>query len=972
MLLKIIGVLSLVCVHCSVVSQTFSNRTFEMRYYTDDSSANGSTDLKGETEWMNIDQRIEFLRTYSDYAAAYFGDTELNSKMVSAKEIQNVLEHWKPQPNTTVRKTINLVEWRKMGYREGQEATSKETINSWITDENISALDGKLFIDNSKHERLLSDTINWRFKLEFSFVLEKEGLLDLILKNDDTDIISVKIKAGDITLADQKKVFPKEEEIHVVIEGDLQENGVSCYVNGQLTHDFIPFIKESTNKIVNRLEISSLNRSAVDDILLINFKNNSIESEMPYRSSILIDENFAHKNPIDGWMRNDFDDSKWEVAELPAVHGGMREAGEGLYLRGEILVDTFQQAFLEIESLDPAGEIWVNGEVVAVTRGRQPQKYDVSSFLRKGETNLIAIKVKPYYANNTMLHAPDDRHIGWFLGRTKLVLAQQRAGITSVKAHTKAIDENRAVQTHDLDIHFNGHEYFNGNVVINYYPWFPEEGTRVASIKKPVKVRPRISNVLQIDLPISNPDLWSGGKPNLYKVEVILMDSLDNAVDDYVFTTGVRTIEQKKGELLINGKPELLNGVQIMGFRTPIETMAKFHRCTPIERIAEYMLLVKKMGANMLRIHVHAEKDTVDGINDPRFAELADQLGIYLLWTTSGFMREGEAWNIDFENYPKYIAQVYNHPSIVIWEASNHPNRFKFHDTSDTHDFVKSVFRMIHNSDSSRLISPTTFWQHTHYANHEGTLDRDGKPIQAVAEFYSPRMTRGSQDAYSGYGREWSEIRKMPNVWAASVLKANNSAYFNFEHEESAAQPNWDLHKGKPWYKVPSYEWKYEEGSIGKKLDFNDWRVSQAYQAFSAWESMKKQLLIGYDGFSWCTLEGGANMGTYQKPLMDNLGHPKLAFYIHQMIYQRTWAASDDVDVAYGPDDDIRPVIHHWGESAKTDLLITLRDAHDKVIDKKSFKDIDLPEGRNTIRLPDFQFEKVNEGIYFIHYELTH
>lgn len=951
------------------LSQTSKSTAFEMRYFTKDSSANGPTDLKGEKEWLDLNKRIEFLRAYANYAATYFGDTELSSKMVSNNEIKTKLEQWKPQPNTAVRKTIDLTEWRKMGYREGQKEASEETINSWITDGGISVLDGKLTIDNSKCERLLLDTISWRFKLEFKAFVRQDGLLDLILKNGDMDIISIQIREGDLTLAHQKKAFSKQESLHVVIEGDLQENGVNCYINGQLTHDFVPFINEKANKMIDRLEIGSLSKSFVDDIFLLSFENNSTDSIMPYRSRILIDESFDHKGTVDGWMNNNFDDNGWEITQLPAVHGGMREAGESLYLRKEVFVDTFQHALLEIESLDPAGEIWINGEIVAVTTGRQPQKHDISSFLRKGENNLIAIRVKPYYTNNPMLHAPDDRHIGWFLGRSKLILTQ-KCVITSAQAHTTSIDLNNAIQTHTLGIQFNGHEYFNGSIAINYYPWFPNEGACVASIEKPIKIRPRISNTLNLDLSIPNPELWSGGNPNLYKVEVVLRDSLGEAIDDYVFTTGVRTIEQKKGELLINGKPELLNGVQIMGFRTPIETMAKFHRCTPVERIAEYMLLVKKMGANMLRIHVHAEKDTVDGINDPRFAELADQLGIYLLWTTSGFMREGEAWNIDFENYPKYIAQVYNHPSIVIWEASNHPNRFKFHDASDTHDFVRSVFQMIYSSDSSRLISPTTFWQHTHYANHEGTLDRDGKPIQAVGEFYSLRMTRGSQDAYSGYGREWSEIRKMPNAWAGSVLKANNSAYFNFEHEESASQPNWNLQKGKPWYKVPSYEWKYEEGSIGKKLDFTDWRVSQAYQAFSAWESMKKQILIGYDGFSWCTLEGGANMGTYQKPLMDNLGHPKLAFYIHQMVYQRTWAASDDVDVVYGPEDYIKPVIHHLGESAETDLLITLRDANNEVIDMKSFKNISLPEGRNVIRLPVFQFENNKEGIYFIQYEL--
>src|SRR5690606_6939720 len=226
----------------------------------------------------------------------------------------------------------------------------------------------------------------------------------------------------------------------------------------------------------------------------------------------------------------------------------------------------------------------------------------------------------------------------------------------------------------------------------------------------------------------------------------------------------------------------------------------------PWETIAEELIMTQKSGANLLRVHVHAQKDTVDGINDPRYAEFADQLGLYLIWSTAGFIREGEAWNVDFEGYPQYMTQVYNHPSIVVWEASNHPNRFKQHDVSDTHDYITKIYHTIYDRDQSRLVSPTSFWQHTHYANHAGTLDYQGNAIQAVPAFFAPQMTRGSQDAYSGYGASWTQIRKMPNEWAASVLAANDLAYFNFEHEESAGQPNWELSKGKPWYKVQSYE----------------------------------------------------------------------------------------------------------------------------------------------------------------------
>src|SRR5690606_16586084 len=208
MLLKIIGVLSLVCVHCSILSQTVNNRTFEMRYYTDDSSANGPTDFKGETEWMDTDQRIEFLRAYSDYAASYFDDVELNTKLISDKEINDVLRQWKTQPNTRVRETIVLDKWRKTGYHSGLVKDSKNASKSWETSRGIIVNDGYLSINSAKHERLL-DTIRWRFKLEFTLFLGKAAQFGLMLKNGDADIMSMLIKEGELTLANQTCVFAK-------------------------------------------------------------------------------------------------------------------------------------------------------------------------------------------------------------------------------------------------------------------------------------------------------------------------------------------------------------------------------------------------------------------------------------------------------------------------------------------------------------------------------------------------------------------------------------------------------------------------------------------------------------------------------------------------------------------------------------------------------------------------------------------
>ncbi|MBY5959399.1 hypothetical protein KUV50_14710 [Membranicola marinus] len=940
-----------------------------MRQFTKDPTANGETDFKGETEWLDTDGRIHFLNQYADFASKFFENPDLDQAIVTDGEIDSLLSALKPQPSPRVRETLLLKDWKSYGYRRGQHEESKTALREWKSYKGVTIEEEALVLENGKIEKTI-DLMDWRFKLESRIRLSSGSTVFWSLKKGKENVIEVEIGENKIrtqsTLGMKESTLDLNQWVDLLIEADLQEKKFNVRINGVLVFDFIPMANQKID-IVDEIIIEGHGKVVVDDLLLMNYAQND-NVRIPFIPEVRIDENFELKKPPQNWTDIDFDDGDWKEVKLPAVHGGLREAGEALYLRKKLKLGGFERGTLEIESLDPGGEVWINGEVVTVVDTRHPRVIDVTRYLRKNDQNIIAVKVRPYRSNIPMTHSPADRNIGWFLDETKLVLSSQ-CMIQDVEVYTKELG-GVALQSNTIRIQYPRSEYFSGNVQVNYYPWFPDEGDTVATVTIPVEVRPRIVNTIEVDLPITDPLLWAPGNPHLYKVEVLLRDNEDQVIDDKVITTGIRTIDQSGGYLYVNQKVEMLNGVQIMGFRTPVEKLAKYNRCPPDEIVAEEMLMVQKMDANLLRIHVHAEKDTADGVNDIRYARLADQMGIYLIWSTAGFIREGEAWNVDIEGYPAYMARVFNHPSIVMWEASNHPNRFKNHDISDSHDYIRDIYNTIYDRDPSRLISPTSFWQHTHYGNYRGDLDYEGNPMVPVPEYHASRMTRGSQDAYTGYGAEWTKLRTAPNEWAASCLNAGEKAYFNFEHEESAGQPNWELSKGKPWYKIQSYEWSYEKGSIGRKLNADEWRASQAWQAFSAWESMKKQMLLGYDGFSWCSLRGGANTGTYQKPLIDNLRHPKLAYYTNKMAFQRTWAGSANVDVIYGPDDAIEPVIHHLGEQLVVNLRVTLVNAENIELDAKEYHDVQLKRGRDIVKLPGFQFDALPGKYGFIVYEI--
>jgi hypothetical protein len=232
-------------------------------------------------------------------------------------------------------------------------------------------------------------------------------------------------------------------------------------------------------------------------------------------------------------------------------------------------------------------------------------------------------------------------------------------------------------------------------------------------------------------------------------------------------------------------------------------------------------------------------------------------------------------------------------------------------------------------------------------------------------------VTRGTQNAITGYGAEWSALRQWPRGLAADTLRNHIRAWFNFEHEESAAQPNWNLSAGRPWRHLRSYEAPYEQGSIGRVLEFDEWRASQAWQAFSAYKSMRKQIWHGVAGFSWCTIEGGPNSGPYEKPLLDPLGRAKLAWYIHEMITQPVLAGSDNVDTVYGPTDTITPSVFNLGPARVVDVTMTVKTTDGRAVDERRFPGVHLEGGRSVLKLAALRPKLPAAGFCVIEYTVT-
>jgi len=521
---------------------------------------------------------------------------------------------------------------------------------------------------------------------------------------------------------------------------------------------------------------------------------------------------------------------------------------------------------------------------------------------------------------------------------------------------------------------------FFGKIRIDFYPWYPEESSISAASKEiPVYLRLMKNEELTTEVAISAPKLWSAERPFLYKVVATLYNEKDEAIDDFVLTTGIRTVSQEGGTFRINGKPSMMNGALLFGYKSPLDKIAQWLRAGPEEWLVKEILMIKNMNANTIRMSIH--NGMKGGINDPRMAELGDQLGVMFQWTTGTWVRTGSPWLLDFEGLSKYVQQVRNHPSIVMWQPGNHPKFVDFE--TETIPWYEKVYNNIYPHDPSRLISPAANNTRNLGRNDNGTIDREGNQVEPISIWTAPKITRGDMDHATGYGSEWSTLRMYPfpqdysgdQGWRETgfrndYLNSKERAYFDFESEESAGQPNWSLRKGKPSYQVKSYELEYDIGSIGRQLTLDEWQISQAWQAFSGFEAYKKKRWLDYDGLAWCTLHGGGNTATYQKPLIDYYGHAKLSFHAIKMAFQPTLAGSYNVDLVYGPEDEIEPVIMHLGNTIEVNLMVTIKNLDGNVMEQKEYNNILLDEGRNSTVLESYR-PRIKDDCCVIYYEIT-
>lgn len=169
-------------------------------------------------------------------------------------------------------------------------------------------------------------------------------------------------------------------------------------------------------------------------------------------------------------------------------------------------------------------------------------------------------------------------------------------------------------------------------------------------------------------------ELWSNEDPNLYTV--LITFHTQSGDEYYAVRTGFREVVISKRQLLINGQPVRINGVNRHEFD---DTTG---RVLTRDAMLEDIFLMKQHNINAVRCAHYP--------HDPVFYDLCDEYGMFVIDEAN---IESHAYAMDICRDPRYteafvdrmrnmVERDKNHPSIIAWSLGNESGYGANHDAA--------------------------------------------------------------------------------------------------------------------------------------------------------------------------------------------------------------------------------------------------------------------------------------------------
>ena len=358
-----------------------------------------------------------------------------------------------------------------------------------------------------------------------------------------------------------------------------------------------------------------------------------------------------------------------------------------------------QRVVLRFGSVTHTANVWLNGQLIARHKGGfTPFEADVTELLHPGKTALLTVACDNRVNHSTLPVGNEAGQLAFF--------GSDNAGIPSVEAAKRfAAPQNRP--------NFDFFNYAGIHRPVWLYTTPKEDyiedikiltqndGQVTYSIHHPGKSSVHVVVLDAENQPVAEADdgvgklvipdihLWEPkpGVPYLYTLHITC------GADVYDQTFGVRSIEVKGTQVLLNGKP-----LYFKGFCKHEDFTAHGRGFDSVLNIKD-VNLIHWANANAVRTshYPYAEE----------FYDLCDREGILVMDETPAVGIGGGAEVNPYKTYPiaehhrqvltEMIQRDKNHPCVVLWSLGNEPDLEHF--PQDAYDYWHPLYELAHELD---------------------------------------------------------------------------------------------------------------------------------------------------------------------------------------------------------------------------------------------------------------------------------
>ncbi len=331
-----------------------------------------------------------------------------------------------------------------------------------------------------------------------------------------------------------------------------------------------------------------------------------------------------------------------------------------------------RRTILNVGSAESVLHVWVNGAPVGLsTDSRLAAEFDITDHLRVGVNEMALVVVK--WSAQTYVEDQDHWKMG---GLPRQVFLRS---IAPVHVADVRIDAGLAVGDDDrlsvgtlrvrTTVGFSslGDVGPGWKVSARLETWGGRAVGRPLVGDVPVDLRPYLhrGHVVDVATTVDDVAVWSAEQPNRYRLVVSLVAPAGEVTEVVADTVGFRRVEVCDRQLLINGEPVMIRGVNRH------EHHPERGKAVTVEDMRADLVTMKQHNVNAVRCSHYP--------NDPRFYDLCDELGFYVIDEANV---ESHAFNMLVCNDPAYRAtwvergarmaqRDKNHPCIVMWSLGN-------------------------------------------------------------------------------------------------------------------------------------------------------------------------------------------------------------------------------------------------------------------------------------------------------------